>query len=130
MHYRFNSQSFRAKVLVLALGLSVLVSLAAQNRKPIKPGWNLFSKEQDVQLGHEAAVEIEKEVQVVNDRQLNDYVNSIGQRSEFFEGAAKCDTRQSGRQLTCRTANLAGGRHLGVKCLGLRRPAECARLAT
>lgn len=64
--------------------LTLLLSLGAQGlwaqSKPIEPGWNLFSKDQDVQLGKEAAGEIEKEVQVVNDRRLTDYVSSIGQK--------------------------------------------------
>ena len=45
-----------------------------------EPGFNLFSKEQDVQLGKEAAGEIEKQVEVVDNRELNNYINSIGQR--------------------------------------------------
>jgi hypothetical protein len=64
--------------------LALLLALGAQDLwaqpKPIEPGWNLFSKDQDVQLGKEAAAEIEKEVQVVNDRRLTEYVDGIGQR--------------------------------------------------
>ncbi len=80
MHFHSISQSFRSKSVVLAVCLTLVVPLAGQNRDPIKPGWNLFSKEQDIQLGQEASAEIEKEVQVVDDKQLNDYVNAIGQR--------------------------------------------------
>jgi len=67
--------------LLLALALTVPQgALLAQFGKPIKPGFNLFSKEQDVALGQEAAAEIEKEVEVVDDKQLNDYVSRIGKR--------------------------------------------------
>jgi Zn-dependent protease with chaperone function len=62
-----------AVALVIAAGL-------AQAAREIKPGWNLFSKEQDVQMGQEAVKEIEKEVQVVDDKQLTNYVAGIGKR--------------------------------------------------
>jgi Zn-dependent protease with chaperone function len=52
----------------------------AQAAREIKPGWNLFSREQDVQLGQEAVKEIEKEVQVVDDKQLTNYVAGLGKR--------------------------------------------------
>jgi len=45
-----------------------------------EPGFNLFSKEQDVELGKEAAGEIEKQVEVVDNRELNAYISSIGQK--------------------------------------------------
>lgn len=67
------------KLILPTLFLLVATGLWAQS-KPIQPGWNLFSKDQDVQLGKEAAAEIEKEVQVVNDRRLTEYVDGIGQR--------------------------------------------------
>lgn len=72
--YRFH----RAAMFVLAALLSAQATFAQP--EPIKPGWNLFSKEQDVALGKEASAEIEKEVQVVNDRQLSAYVRGIGER--------------------------------------------------
>lgn len=45
-----------------------------------KPGFNLFSKEQDVQLGKEAAGQVEKQVEVVNNRELTDYIAAIGSK--------------------------------------------------
>jgi predicted Zn-dependent protease len=60
--------------------LSGVHAEAATKRKEIKPGFNLFSKEQDVQLGKEAAAQIEKEVQIVNDNQLTQYIASLGNK--------------------------------------------------
>ena len=51
---------------------------AAKKRKEIKPGFNLFSKEQDIQLGREAAAEIEKQVELVGDARLNKFVDELG----------------------------------------------------
>jgi len=45
-----------------------------------KPGFNLFTRDQDIQLGKEAAVEIQKQVELVDDKELNAYINLIGQR--------------------------------------------------
>jgi beta-barrel assembly-enhancing protease len=52
----------------------------AAGPKELKPGWNLFSKEQDVQLGREAAGQVEQQMPVVRDAQLNDYVTRIGRK--------------------------------------------------
>lgn len=49
-----------------------------QQIKEQKPGWNLFSKEQDIQLGRESAAEIEKQVTVVNNPEVVKYLNTIG----------------------------------------------------
>jgi Zn-dependent protease with chaperone function len=61
--------------------LTLLLSATslAQLRTP-KPGFNLFSREQDVQLGREAAAQIERQVQVVREPELQEYVNRIGRR--------------------------------------------------
>jgi predicted Zn-dependent protease len=52
-------------------------------RKPgdkLKPGFNLFSKEQDAQLGNEAAAEVRKKYKLVENKNLQDYVKRIGDR--------------------------------------------------
>ena len=70
----------KLRTIVAALALSALTLHAATERKQIKPGFNLFSKEQDIQLGQEAAAEIEKEVQVVKDKELTAYIEKIGRK--------------------------------------------------
>ena len=57
---------------------TVLPSLAQLPQ--FKPGFNLFSKEQDVQLGKEAAGEVEKQVELVDNKELNAYINLIGSK--------------------------------------------------
>ncbi len=56
-------------LLAPALGLAQLQQL--------QPGWNLFSPQQDVQLGKEASVEVERQRAVVHNRELDDYLNVI-----------------------------------------------------
>ncbi len=63
---------------LLTLYLAVPLPLAA--RVEHKPGFNTFSPQQDIELGQEAAREIEKQVQVVNDPQLTDYLSRLGRK--------------------------------------------------
>ncbi len=70
----------RAQALGLIILLAAAPAVAAKGPRKLKPGFNLFSKEQDIQLGREFAAEIEKQVEVVGDRELTDYVNRIGRK--------------------------------------------------
>ncbi|MFN3323235.1 MAG: M48 family metalloprotease [Bryobacteraceae bacterium] len=74
----------RLKSLVAALILCG--NLLAQQRE-LKPGFNLFSKQQDIQLGREAAAQIEQEVRVVNHPELNEYIRRIGTKLAAQQGA-------------------------------------------
>jgi predicted Zn-dependent protease len=47
---------------------------------PLRPGFNLFTRQQDVELGREAAVEVRKQVKITHDPFLQDYVSRIGRR--------------------------------------------------
>lgn len=64
--------------IIATLTASVLAgALFAQIREP-KPGLNLFSKAQDIQLGKESAAQVEKEYEVVRDPALQRYVDNVG----------------------------------------------------
>ncbi|HAX44162.1 MAG TPA: M48 family metalloprotease [Bryobacteraceae bacterium] len=65
---------------LIAVTVLGAVMLFAQARKLPKPGWNLFSKQQDIQLGQEAAQQMEQQLAIVNNKDLTDYVNRVGQR--------------------------------------------------
>ena len=68
---------------VILLALVALPSQAfapAKQRKLPKPGWNMFSKQQDIQLGQEYAKQVEQQYSVVNNKELTDYINRIGKR--------------------------------------------------
>jgi predicted Zn-dependent protease len=54
--------------------------LWAQGPSQFHPGFNLFSKEQDVQLGKESADQVRKQMTVIKDPVLTDYVNRVGKR--------------------------------------------------
>jgi beta-barrel assembly-enhancing protease len=67
--------------LVLVLMTAAAVSLPAWAQlRQLKPGFNLFSKEQDVQLGREAAAQVEQKMHVVKNQDLDNYINRIGKK--------------------------------------------------
>jgi len=47
---------------------------------PLKPGWNIFSKQQDIQMGLEASKEVKEKQQVVQNTFLQSYISRVGQR--------------------------------------------------
>lgn len=67
------SRTLLAIILFVTLG-------AAQGPKKFQPGFNLFSKQQDVQLGQESAAQVRKQMTMVKDPFLNQYVNLVGKR--------------------------------------------------
>jgi Zn-dependent protease with chaperone function len=71
-------RTFRAPSVLLASAflLSVpLVAPAAASRPT--PGFNLFSVEQDIEIGRQSAVEAEKQLRLLNDRNVDRYLNEI-----------------------------------------------------
>jgi predicted Zn-dependent protease len=72
----------RCKKLPVALGLLLITAACASRRagEPLKPGFNLFSKEQDIQIGQEAAAQVKQQYEVVRNPQLQNYINTVGQR--------------------------------------------------
>src|SRR5437867_10028604 len=61
--------------------LALLVSAGiADAQTKIKSGFNLFSAQQDVEVGQQSAAEAERQLPILNDASVNNYVNSIGQR--------------------------------------------------
>ena len=67
------------RYLALALALC-LTAVQAPARTQLKPGFNLFSKQQEIELGRQAAVQAEHQLQIVNDRALSSYVSNLGRK--------------------------------------------------
>lgn len=77
MHAR---QLQRAVVIgcVLACMAGAGGSVSAQTR--IKPGFNIFSVEQDKEIGRKSAAEAESQLPILNDRSINAFVAALGMR--------------------------------------------------
>lgn len=71
-----------AKRLTLGILIAATALTAAKQPKlkDLKPGWNLFSKEQDVQLGLESAAQVEKEMAIISDPRIAGFIESIGRK--------------------------------------------------
>jgi beta-barrel assembly-enhancing protease len=64
---------------ILAITLATGMALA-QGPTEFHPGFNLFTKEQDIQLGQENAAQIRHNMVVVHNPYLNEYVTRVGKR--------------------------------------------------
>jgi len=70
-------RSSTAALLVLAV---VLAPAAWAQRTKLKPGWNMFSPQQDVELGKQVSRDAERQIPLLNDPQVDAYVNALGRR--------------------------------------------------
>jgi Zn-dependent protease with chaperone function len=69
----------------LALSLSLVLSASAlpppeTGQTKVKPGTNFFSIEQDIQLGRQAAAQVEQQMPMVNDGLVQEWIEGLGQR--------------------------------------------------
>ncbi len=74
---------------------------ARQPGDPLRPGFNLFSKQQDMELGQANAKQVLEKYPVVKDQFLQDYVRRIGDRL-----AQAPEARQSGFKFTFTVLNV------------------------
>jgi hypothetical protein len=63
--------------MVLAL---VAGAWAADGRTVLKPGWNMFSPQQDVEVGQQVAPDAERQLRMLNNSRVDAYVNDLGRR--------------------------------------------------
>ena len=74
-------QSLRQSVALVATLALVLTPLAwADSRTPLKPGWNMFSPQQDVEVGQQVSKDAERQLPMLNDSRVDNYLNNLGHR--------------------------------------------------
>ena len=71
--------------LVLALGISVY----ADSRTRLKPGWNLFSPDQDVEMGRQVSKEAESQLSIIRNGNIASYIDSLGRQLASRASGAK-----------------------------------------
>jgi Zn-dependent protease with chaperone function len=64
----------------LIVAMSALASSAVSAQTKIKPGFNLFSTDQDLEIGSRSAAEADRQLPILHDRQLEAYVAAVGKR--------------------------------------------------
>jgi hypothetical protein len=62
----------------LVMGLVAAPGWAERTR--LKPGVNLFTPEQDIELGKQNAAQVEKQLPLLNDARVDKYLNDLGQK--------------------------------------------------
>jgi len=69
------------KLIRAFLPIAILTAVAIANAQTkLQPGFNLFTTEQDVEVGKESAVKAEQQLPILNDAEVTAYVERIGQR--------------------------------------------------
>jgi hypothetical protein len=84
-HCTRHSQFPAQKYVIAFLAVTALVFAPAAppvwaNRTALKPGVNVFTPEQDIQLGKQNAAEAEKQLRMLNDPRVDEYLNSLGKK--------------------------------------------------
>lgn len=74
----------RRYISLLILACVAAGSASAAAKLDFKPGWNIFSREQDIQLGKESVTQVEKEVPLVKNAEVERYVSTLGHRLVGF----------------------------------------------
>jgi beta-barrel assembly-enhancing protease len=80
----------RRKLSVYTLVAAAILIAGCASRQPgeaLQPGFNMFSKEQDIQLGRELSQQIPQQYPVLRNDFLQSYVDRIGQRLARQPGA-------------------------------------------
>lgn len=83
-HFRKGRYGY-LKLLLLCL-LSKALCFGQTN---VKPGFNLFSPEQDIEIGQQSAAEVEKQMPLVKDAAAVKYLNDVGHRLAALAPGAK-----------------------------------------
>lgn len=78
-------QAFKATRWVFGLALagllwSAALPVAEAQRTQLKPGWNMFSPQQDIDLGKKAALDAERQLPLCNDAKVDAYLTRLGEK--------------------------------------------------
>lgn len=65
---------------LIALVAILILPLAATAQTRVEPGFNLFTHEQDVEIGEQSAREVEQQFPVIDERDVSRYVDRLGAR--------------------------------------------------
>ena len=67
----------QAVALASLVGAPLVTTGAAQTIKQARPGFNLFTVQQDVDIGRQSALEAERQLRLLNDASIDRYVGRI-----------------------------------------------------
>ncbi|HLB48505.1 MAG TPA: M48 family metallopeptidase, partial [Anaerolineales bacterium] len=58
----------------------IALAPAWANRTPLRPGWNMYSPQQDVEVGQQVSKDAEKQLPMLNNSRVDNYVNNLGRK--------------------------------------------------
>jgi predicted Zn-dependent protease len=80
-HLKFRSRNSQfAAVVILAILVLSPVLVYAIGKMDFRPGFNLFSPAQDVEMGQQASDDVSKQLSLINDSQVVAYVTGLGKK--------------------------------------------------
>lgn len=79
-------------VIAVAIALSLMAGVAEAQTK-VNPGWNMFSAQQDVEIGAQSAAQAEQQLPILRDPEVDAYVNRIGQKLAVNAGGPQFQYR-------------------------------------
>lgn len=60
--------------------LLAVAAVLADGRTEVKPGWNIFSPQQDVEIGEQVSPDAERQLVMLNNSRADSYINNLGRR--------------------------------------------------
>jgi len=75
-----DKRSLRTRAAGLLLVVAALLPVAAEAQTQVKPGWNVFKPEQDVEIGRQSVAQIEQQLPVVRNDRVDDFINDLGRK--------------------------------------------------
>lgn len=73
----FIGQSLQQAVALVAAVALLLAPVAwADGRTPLKPGWNMYSPQQDAEVGQQVSLDAERQLNMMNDTRVDNYLTT------------------------------------------------------
>jgi len=79
-----RGSTYRASATLAAVLVATPGILWGVQQLKFKPGWNMFSPQQDVQVGREDAAEVDKQLPILQNATVERYVNELGRRLSTY----------------------------------------------
>jgi Zn-dependent protease with chaperone function len=84
-----SSRNKPRSMMLIAVVMLILAPLVWASRTELKPGWNMFSAQQDVEVGQQTSVEAERQLQMLNNSRVDQYLNDLGRKLAAHAPGAK-----------------------------------------
>jgi beta-barrel assembly-enhancing protease len=73
-------RALRRQFMLVALLALILTPLVWASRTQLKPGWNMFSAQQDIEVGQQTSSEAERQLPMLNNSKVDKYLNNLGRK--------------------------------------------------